>query len=407
MKFIHVADVHLDSPFLGLSFLPSQVFNEIALASDHSLAQIVDLALAEKVDLVLLAGDTFDSPQPSPRSQLLLAKQIERLTQQHIQVVMIFGNHDHMRLAELLVTPSPYFKLLGANEQIERVSCTTKTGFQYDVTGFSYLHNHILTDQVAKFPDRSEQFNFGLAHMQLATSEASQNVYAPFTLAALKALQYDYFALGHIHLRQTLSEDPLIVYPGNVQGRHIKETGPKGCYLGEIDEQTRQVSLTFHSTAAIQWESVQLELREAINKADLMAKLLTILPAAGPQPIFYSVTVLGAQFLTAAEQELLLDSDFWEQLSHQLAFKSRLVDVRFKVSHLLTINPTDQPFFDSARAEVLGDTGIMNAAQDWAKKDSLAAALLTDPTFIAEVKAATEVTLAAQLKGIDYETETN
>ncbi|MDN6760189.1 MAG: DNA repair exonuclease, partial [Lactobacillus sp.] len=97
MKFIHFADAHLDSPFRGLSFLPSKEFNQIYQAADQSLIRIVDLALAEKIDLVLIAGDTFDSAKPSPRSQLFFAEQIKRLTDAQIQVVMIFGNHDHMR----------------------------------------------------------------------------------------------------------------------------------------------------------------------------------------------------------------------------------------------------------------------------------------------------------------------
>ena len=110
MKFIHFADAHLDSPFRGLSFLPSKEFNQIYQAADQSLTRIVDLALKQNVDLVLIAGDTFDSNTPSPRAQLFFAEQIKRLTDQKIQVVMIFGNHDHMKREDLLVTETPYFK---------------------------------------------------------------------------------------------------------------------------------------------------------------------------------------------------------------------------------------------------------------------------------------------------------
>src|SRR5699024_1894146 len=146
MKFIHFADAHLDSPFRGLSFLPSKEFNQIYQAADQSLTRIVDLALAEKIDLVLIAGDTFDSAKPSPRSQLFFAQQIKRLTDAQIQVVMIFGNHDHMRREDLLVNQSPYFKLLGANEAVEKATFKTKDNFNYDVVGFSYLNNHITED---------------------------------------------------------------------------------------------------------------------------------------------------------------------------------------------------------------------------------------------------------------------
>lgn len=180
MKFIHFADAHLDSPFRGLSFLPSNSFNQIYQAANQSFERIVDLALKEKVDLVLIAGDTFDSNQPSPHSQLFFAKQIKRLTDAEIQVVMIFGNHDHMKVDDLLITPSPYFKLLGPDEKVESVSYETKSGFKYDVVGFSYLNNHIAHDVIPDFPEKSNNYTFGIMHAQQKTDH--QDVYAPFAL---------------------------------------------------------------------------------------------------------------------------------------------------------------------------------------------------------------------------------
>ena len=221
MKFIHFADAHLDSPFRGLSFLPSKEFNQIYQAADQSLTRIVDLALKQNVDLVLIAGDTFDSNTPSPRAQLFFAEQIKRLTDQKIQVVMIFGNHDHMKKEDLLVTETPYFKLLGNGEKVEKATFSTKAGFTYDVIGFSYLNNHITRDMIPDFPAKGQNYTFGLMHAQ--EKAQTNNVYAPFTTSEVQNLNYDYFALGHIHARNNLSENPWIVYPGNIQGRHINE----------------------------------------------------------------------------------------------------------------------------------------------------------------------------------------
>ena len=347
MKFIHFADAHLDSPFRGLSFLPSKEFNQIYQAADQSLTKIVDLALKENVDLVLIAGDTFDSNTPSPRAQLFFAKQIKRLTDQKIQVVMIFGNHDHMKKEDLLVTKTPYFKLLGNGEKVETVTFETKDGFAYDVIGFSYLNNHITRDMIPNFPEKGQDYTFGLMHAQ--EKAQAGNVYAPFTTSEVHNLNYDYFALGHIHARNNLSEDPWIVYPGNIQGRHINEMGAKGCYLGEIDEQTKKTTIEFKQTSPIIWQAAEINLEDEIDKAGLQSKIIDALNQA-EQKTCFSLTIKGAQHLTEEERELTTDTDFWQTISQNLLFDSQLVDVRYETNTSLELNENDQKAFEKAKA---------------------------------------------------------
>ncbi|WP_278898008.1 metallophosphoesterase family protein [Lactobacillus gallinarum] len=406
MKFIHFADAHLDSPFRGLSFLPSKEFNQIYQAADQSLTRIVDLALAEKVDLVLIAGDTFDSAKPSPRSQLFFAQQIKRLTDAQIQVVMIFGNHDHMRREDLLVNQSPYFKLLGANEAVEKATFKTKDNFNYDVVGFSYLNNHITEDKIPDFPGKEHNYTFGLMHAQEKEADSRKNVYAPFTVSEVQALNYDYFALGHIHARRNLSEKPWIVYSGNIQGRHINEMGAKGCYLGVIDENTKKTSIEFKTTGPILWQGVQVELDTQISKADLQNEIIASLNNA-KQKTYFSLTTAGAQFMTDEEQELVQDTNFWQNISQNLPFDSQLVDVRLKISSNLELNENDQQAFEQAKAEIFENDEFDKIVSDWKKKDPIAAQLTEDPAFIKAVKQLTEVKLMGKLKGITDETETN
>lgn len=406
MKFIHFADAHLDSPFRGLSFLPSKEFNQIYQAADQSLTRIVDLALAEKVDLVLIAGDTFDSAKPSPRTQLFFAQQIKRLTDAQIQVVMIFGNHDHMRREDLLVNQSPYFKLIGANEAVEKATFKTKDNFNYDVVGFSYLNNHITEDKIPDFPGKEHNYTFGLMHAQEKEADSRKNVYAPFTVSEVQALNYNYFALGHIHARRNLSEKPWIVYSGNIQGRHINEMGAKGCYLGVIDENTKKTSIEFKTTGPILWQGVQVELDTQISKADLQNEIIASLNNA-KQKTYFSLTTAGAQFMTDEEQELVQDTDFWQNISQNLPFDSQLVDVRLKISSNLELNENDQQAFEQAKAEIFENDEFDKIVSDWKKKDPIAAQLTEDPAFIKAVKQLTEVKLMGKLKGITDETETN
>lgn len=405
MKFIHFADAHLDSPFLGLSFLPSRSLSLIHNAPNQSLTEVVNLALQEKVDLVLIAGDTFDSARPNPSSQIFFAEQIARLTEAKIQVVMIFGNHDHMKKEDLLVTTSPYFKLLGDSEKIETVSCQTATGFEYEVTGFSYLKNHITDDKVSSFPAKENCYSFGLMHAQEKSGQTNQNVYAPFSLTKIKSLNYDYFALGHIHLRQILSSSPWIVYPGNLQGRHINETGKKGCYLGDINEQTKETKIKFIPTCPIVWQKVAVTLSKSLSQADLQTLILSALNAS--ETTYYSLQIIGAEFLTAKERELIKENTFWQMISKQLDFDSQLVDVRLASNSHLQVAENDQGYFQEAEKEIFAPEEFQSFCSDWAKKDDFSAELAQNPVFVQEVKQLAEVKLNSTMKGISDEINEN
>jgi exonuclease SbcD len=402
MKFIHLADAHLDSPFRGLSFLPSTAFQEIKQAAAQSLSRIVDLALKEQVDLVLIAGDSFDSINPSPKSQLFLFKQIKRLCQAQIQVVMILGNHDYA-VSDLLLPQNPYFKLLGANEEVERASFTTKTGFKYDVVGFSYRHNHLSDQFLPQFPAKSQNYTFGLMHAQLMTKRASQDVYAPFNLKQLQELNYDYFALGHIHKRQIISQEPLAAYAGNIQGRHINESGAKGCYLGQVDEHSRQTQLQFEATAPITWRWQKLSLNKAVDKNELDQQLKASLQAPGQN--YYYLQLVGAENLTSAQTDLMTDPDYW--LSLDLAHHSYLVAVALAANQQLQLNPADQASFEQAEAKAFAEDNLAQLTKAWAHKDEFNQDLLADPQFIQTVKQLTQAKLANKLKGIKNETDGN
>ena len=401
MKFIHFADAHLDSPFLGLSFLPSESFKQIQKAPMQSLTKIVDLALKEKVDLVLIAGDTFDSFKPTPSVQIFFAHEIERLVNAQIQVIMIFGNHDHMAKEDLLVAESPYFKLLGNGEKVETVSYKTKSDFEYDVIGFSYLANHINEDMAAKFPAKSNRYTFGIMHAQERAGASAQNVYAPFSLSELQNLNYNYFALGHIHLRQVLSETPLIVYPGNIQGRHINETGPKGCYLGTIDEQTKQTKIHFVQTNSITWSKKEIELTKPMTKTELENMVINCLSAISTT--YFCLQIKGADFLNEKEKELVQDSDFWQMISRKLTHDSQLVDVRFINGSNLEIAFNDQKYFKQAEKEVFSPDQFAQISKSWALKTDYTDSLAQDPEFSQEVKQLAEVKLNSKLKGVNGE----
>ena len=404
---MHLADAHLDSPFQGLSFLPSNEFKNIKQSTQKSFTKAIDTALDRNVDLVLIAGDTFDSAHPSPQSQLFFNREIQRLTDKKIQVVMILGNHDYLNPDEMLLPQTPYFKLLGSNEEVEEFESKTKEDFPYTVVGFSYQHNHIETDKISEFPKKGDNFTIGLMHAGTKTTTNYQNVYAPFTTAEIKDLNYDYFALGHIHLRQTLSKDPLIVYSGNLQGRHINEQGSKGVYIGIVDETTKKVSLDFIETAPIIWQMATLTLDQEISQNDLTRQIVEVLTKKNVQKTLFGLTIEGTQYLSEKELELVKESDYWLQLSNSLNFDSRLVKVYLTNNEKLQLRTADKEAFDQAESETFELDKIYALANDLSKKSDYVADILKKPEFIDEVKELAQVKLGQKLKDIDDEVNSN
>lgn len=404
MKFIHLSDAHLDSPFLGLSFLPSNQFNQIKQTTEISFKRSVDYAIEEKVDLFLIAGDTFDSIHPSPRSQVFLAQQLRRLVEHEIQVVMVLGNHDYLNPEEMLLVDSPYFKLLGKDQKVESANFKTKNNFEYVVHGFSYRENHIEKDMVSNFPAKvADKYNIGLMHAG-EWMQKGDNVYAPFTLNELRNLNYDYFALGHIHHRRVLSEQPLIAYSGNLQGRHINEQGPKGVSLVEVDEETRQSQLKFIETAPVQWQAVNFNLKQKLSLNELLSKIAESLNANNESKTLFGIDIFGSNFLTEKEIDFLQEPEALAEVSHQLNHESLLVRIKLHTNQKLSLNDSDQNAFERAKEEVLTKEEILTLGKDLAKKDDWIAEMMQDVNFIEDVKNLTQVKVGQKLKDFDDET---
>lgn len=401
MKFLHIADVHLDSPFLGLSFLPSELFCQIKNAIQLSFEKAVNFAIDHDVDLVLLAGDTFDSIHPTPQSKIFFANQIKRLVDRQIQVVMVLGNHDYSQIDDLLLNESPYFKIIGSNEQIEQVDFMTKSQYKYRVVGFSYQHNHITEDIIAKYPPKSTSiYTIGLAHAGMKQSSVDQNNYAPFTLNEVKNLNYDYFALGHIHLRQVLSQEPWIVYSGNLQGRHVNEKDAKGFYFGQVDEQSQNTQLQFIDVSPIVWQTVDLILDEPFKSTTkLCTKIQNLLADNNLRPTLFTLNIIGAELLSDAQLDMLNDKSMYEELSNNLQYHSLLVKVYYKHRDFIALNATDRALFAKAAEEILTANHTCELASSLMKKSNIVTNNLQKEEYLSDIYELARVRLEQKLRG--------
>ncbi len=230
-RFLHAADIHLDSPLRGLEGHDRQIADRIRSAPRAALENLVQRAVGDRVHFVVIAGDLYDGSWKDYRTGLFFAEQMSRLREAEIPVFLLYGNHD----AESQIT-----KPLQLPENVKVFpsrSPGTFTLYDHGVAlhGQSFKTRAVTEDLVPDYPSpRSGLFNIGVLHTGLGGMDGHDD-YAPCTVPELAAKGYDYWALGHIHRRQILQERPWIVFPGNLQGRHARETGPKGAFLVSVN----------------------------------------------------------------------------------------------------------------------------------------------------------------------------
>lgn len=256
-RFIHAADLHLDSPFTGLSGVSGVLRRHMRESTFAALDRLVHLAVTEKADFIVIAGDVYDSSNISLRAQLRFTEAMERLNREGIGVYMIHGNHDPLDSPRLAVTLPSNVHVFGPEpEQV--IARRREDGREAAlISGMSYPTAKVTENIALRYPKaaQNELFTIGLLHANVDGDQAHET-YAPCTRRDLAEAGYDYWALGHIHTRRTLHESPPIVYPGNIQGRSIRETGPKGCYMVHVDE-SGQARLQFHELDEVRWHMLE------------------------------------------------------------------------------------------------------------------------------------------------------
>jgi DNA repair protein SbcD/Mre11 len=306
-KFIIAADIHLDSPLLCLSRYEGAPLDVLRGATREAFGNLVSLAIAEKVAFVLLCGDLYDGDWRDYHTGLFLMQQLSRLREARIKVGVIFGNHD----AESRITKSLRFpdnvKLLSTNspETILLDDCGVA------LHGQGFAKRDVMENLAERYPEaRKGFFNIGMLHTALTGAEGHA-LYAPCTLSTLQSKGYEVWALGHVHARKVHMTDPLILYPGNTQGRHARETGPKGCTLVSVED-GRVASCEHRNLHVLRWEVISVDasgLSAAVDILDAaVAGVKSETGKAGGEGLAARILIKGA---CRAHRELLADSEKW------------------------------------------------------------------------------------------------
>jgi DNA repair protein SbcD/Mre11 len=254
VTFLHAADLHLDSPFIGLKHLPTSLLAKIQESTFASFKRIIDIAINREVDFIILAGDLFDSEQRSLKAQIRFRDEMYRLHKEGIQAYVVHGNHDHLNgdWIELSWPDNVHF----FSEHVEVKQYIKEDKLIANIYGFSYSQQSVTENMTTQYKKQANSgFHIGILHGTISGNKDHYQ-YAPFTIQDLLQKEFDYWALGHIHQRQVLKENPPIIYPGNIQGRHRNETGEKGCYIVELSESS--CKYTFVETDDITWKSTNV-----------------------------------------------------------------------------------------------------------------------------------------------------
>ena len=301
-KFIHAADLHLDSPLLGLAQYEGAPEEALRGATRRALENLVHIALEEEVDFVLIAGDVYDGDWPDHNTGLFFARQMVRLREAKIPVYLIAGNHD----AQSVMTKSLQLPENVHRFPTKKAATIALEDISVAIHGQGFHTRAVMTDLSAAYPKAVPgHFNIGLLHTSLTGYEGHDN-YAPCTVDGLKKLGYDYWALGHIHKQEAVRVfEPAVWFPGNIQGRHIRETGPKGCLVITVDDRGEH-EVEFRELDVVRWAEIVVDASRCATLDDCIddfkEALLKALDSCGERLLAARVIFIGA---SKAHGELL------------------------------------------------------------------------------------------------------
>ena len=295
IRFVHAADLHLDSPFTGLkAAAPADVANALYHATFDAYENIINLCISEQVDALLVAGDVFDGADRSLRAQLKFVEGLKKLDTEGIRSFVCHGNHDPLDGWQARLDYPPGCRRFGPEWEAVPVFEDPDRAL---IHGISYRKRDVTENLALRLGNVDPgPFSIGLVHGNVGNNP-EHGAYAPCSLDDLAQSGVHYWALGHVHTRQVLNEQgPTVVYPGNPQGRHPNETGARGVYLVEVDD-GGNVGLDFRPMDTVRWARLDSDIAALDTEQDLLDALhkgmQALLDGADGQSVVVRVRLTG------------------------------------------------------------------------------------------------------------------
>jgi len=317
MKFIHTADIHLDSPLVGLAAYKDAPVDLLRTVTRDAFSRLVDAAIEESVDFMVIAGDLYDGTWKDYNTGHFFCREMGRLNKVGIPVYLLFGNHDaESEMTKKLTLPTNVHTF-----EARKANTFTIDALKVALHGRSYKEAATFENLVSGYPAPvAGWINIGVLHTALGGYTEHAN-YAPCSLAELTAKGYDYWALGHVHEHAILQKSPWVVFPGNLQGRHIRETGARGAVLVSADETGIQ-SVERVLVDSLRWHVVEVDASQASTLQEVVRSVglaFERLFTETPESIYLSVRVC-IKGKTAVHGEMFgLESQLREDILGQAA----------------------------------------------------------------------------------------
>jgi DNA repair exonuclease SbcCD nuclease subunit len=374
MKIVHAADLHIDSPLRGLSRYQGAPVGRLRNATREATERLVELCVREQAKLLLLAGDAFDGKWRDYATGLFWIEQMVRLREAGVQVVSVRGNHD-FEFSRALSRP------LQLPSNVRELSARKPETIVFDelgvaVHGQSFGARVVDDDLASGYPAPIHgAFNIGLLHTSLDGREG-HDPYAPTSLSVLRARGYDYWALGHVHAREVVCQEPHVVYPGNLQGRHARETGAKGAMVLTVEDGALR-DLVHEPVDVLRWAVCRVDASAADDVPEVLDRareaMRAEVAAADGRLLAVRVVIEGeCRAHTALSREVAA-------LAEQL--RACALDVAPDVLWLEKVQLRTTGHADAARLAERSDAigqlaeGLMQAGGDEAERAALVAAL--------------------------------
>ena len=287
LKILHTADVHLGSKFYFLEDYAQKREEDFL----NTFGRICNLAISEKVDLILIAGDLFDSPHPPTTIVQEVKKQFEKLTQNNIAIALIAGTHDDI-IASDSVYHEPYWNqfIFLKDPILEKPKFMNIKGIPLFLYGVSY--NTLDFKDPLPFLQRKDEkgLHLGLLHCSLQDSPEwkimSKDL--PCTTNDLFKLKLDYLALGHYHNHRVYEQEgKFISYCGSPEGKRFHETGER--FVNIIHFENNKVTVQKKEVQTKKMESFSIDLTTISDEKHLIQTIQT----HGTNETLSKITLLG------------------------------------------------------------------------------------------------------------------
>jgi len=272
-RFIHCSDLHLDSPFEGIHSVEPWVADILRKATFEAFQGVVNTAIQKKCDFIIISGDIYDGADRNLYAKLRFLELLKQLNEAQIKCYLVHGNHDPLSGWEPEISlPQGIFRFPG--DKVSLIPFIKNHRETAHIYGISFQEKANINN-LAKLYQKSsnEVFSIGILHCNVGGMPNHDN-YAPCSIEDLINTGIDYWALGHIHTPTIIrKQHPVILYPGNTQGRNINENGPRGCYLVQVYE-NQDVEYNFYPTDIVRWFQKGIDISNLNHLDNLLALLI-------------------------------------------------------------------------------------------------------------------------------------